>query len=127
MLWSGVEVASVKLVGGTDLKLVELEILKISYLGNFSSCYMILGVIGENSSNCKVWGESYSARRITAGQRTAWAPASRRATSRTFSRAPGPPARRRVPSSDRHCGRAYKYVELALNRFCFSIFGHRRR
>jgi hypothetical protein len=26
-------------------KLVELEILKISYLGNFSSCYMVLGVI----------------------------------------------------------------------------------
>jgi hypothetical protein len=26
-------------------KLVELEILKISYLGNFSSCYKNLGVI----------------------------------------------------------------------------------
>jgi hypothetical protein len=28
-----------------NMKLVELEIMKISYLGNFSSCYMFLGVI----------------------------------------------------------------------------------
>jgi hypothetical protein len=28
-----------------NMKLVELEILKISYLGNFSSHYMILGII----------------------------------------------------------------------------------
>jgi hypothetical protein len=30
-----------------DMKVVELEILKISYLGNFSSCYMFLKVILE--------------------------------------------------------------------------------
>jgi hypothetical protein len=29
------------------MKLVELEIMKISYLGNFSSHYMILGVISK--------------------------------------------------------------------------------
>jgi hypothetical protein len=28
-----------------NMKLVELEKLKISYIGHFSSCYMILGVI----------------------------------------------------------------------------------
>jgi hypothetical protein len=39
-----------------NTKLVELEILKISYLGNFSSCYMILGAIGENSLYLKSFG-----------------------------------------------------------------------
>jgi hypothetical protein len=61
-------------------------------------------------------------RPITTGHRAAWAPASRRAASRSFSRAPGPPARRLAPSSDPHCGRAYKYVELAVNHLCFSVF-----
>jgi hypothetical protein len=32
------------------MKLVELEILKISYLGNFSSCYMILEVCWQKLS-----------------------------------------------------------------------------
>jgi hypothetical protein len=32
-----------------NMKLVELEILKISYFGNFSSCYMFLKVILKNS------------------------------------------------------------------------------
>jgi hypothetical protein len=58
------------------MQLVELEILKISYLGNFSSCYIFLKVILKNSLKSKVGGKSYSCRRIKAGQRTAWAPAS---------------------------------------------------
>jgi hypothetical protein len=28
-----------------NMKIVVIEILKISYFGNFSSCYMVLGVI----------------------------------------------------------------------------------
>jgi hypothetical protein len=75
-----------------NTKLVELEILKISYLGNFLSCYMNLGVICEKQFKFEKLGGSYSARRIRAGHRAAWAPASRRAASTTFSRAPGPPA-----------------------------------
>jgi hypothetical protein len=52
--------------------------------------------------------------------------AGHRAASRTFSRAPGPPARRRVSSSDHHRGRAYKYAEftVAVLLLCFC---HRRR
>jgi hypothetical protein len=43
------------------MKLVELEILKISYLGNFLSCYMFLGVILKNSLKYKFRGDCYSA------------------------------------------------------------------
>jgi hypothetical protein len=43
-----------------NMKLVDLEILKISYLGNISSCYMFLKVILEkNHLGCEVGG-SYS-------------------------------------------------------------------
>jgi hypothetical protein len=58
------------------MKLVELEILKISYLGNFSSCYMFLGVILKNSLNfLSLGGITTVHRRIRAEQCTTWAPA----------------------------------------------------
>jgi hypothetical protein len=41
-----------------NTKLVELEILKISYLGNFSSYYMILGVTSIYSLGLCSWGGS---------------------------------------------------------------------
>jgi hypothetical protein len=102
-------------------KLVELEILKISYLGNFSSSYSKSKVIWQKPFEFENGGECYSARRITVRQRTAWAPASRWAAPGSFSRAPGPPARCLAPSSDRHCGRAYKYVELTVAFSFFSV------
>jgi hypothetical protein len=37
-----------------NIKLVDLEILKISYFENFSSYYMILGVIWQNSLKLKL-------------------------------------------------------------------------
>jgi hypothetical protein len=39
-----------------NIKLVELEILKISYFENFSSCYMILGVIWQKQFEIEIWG-----------------------------------------------------------------------
>jgi hypothetical protein len=70
-----------------NMKLVELEILKISYLGHFSSCYMFLEVILKNSFEVKSLGGCYSRQRIRPGQQTAWALASRRGLPRP-SRAP---------------------------------------
>jgi hypothetical protein len=43
------------------MKLVELEILKISYLGNFSSFYMFFEVILETSLKSKNFGGCYRA------------------------------------------------------------------
>jgi hypothetical protein len=57
------------------MKLVEIEIMKISYLRNFSSCYMFLGVIWKNSLKLEVWGIATVHQRIRAVQRMAWAPA----------------------------------------------------
>jgi hypothetical protein len=75
-----------------NAKLVELEILKISYLGNFSSSYSKSKLIWQKQFEFENGGKCYSARRITVRQCTAWAPASRRAAPGSFSRAPGPPA-----------------------------------
>jgi hypothetical protein len=61
-----------------NMKLVELEILKISYLGNFSSHYMILGVIWQKQFEIRNLGGATVHRRILAGHRATWAPASRR-------------------------------------------------
>jgi hypothetical protein len=62
-----------------NMKVVELEIMKISYFGNFSSCHMILRVIWQKQLNLENWGrECYSCRQIRAEHRAAWAPASRR-------------------------------------------------
>jgi hypothetical protein len=43
-----------------NIKLVELEIMKISCLGNFSSYYMILGVIWQKQFEIKNLGGCYS-------------------------------------------------------------------
>jgi hypothetical protein len=79
-----------------NMKLVELEILKISYLGNFSSCYMFLEVILENNLKNKNLGGCYSLRRIVAGQRATWAPTSRRGLR--------PSSRHAAVASCRSCG-----------------------
>jgi hypothetical protein len=60
-------------------------------------------------------------RPIAAGHRAAWAPASRRATSRSFSRALGPPARRLAPSSDLQYDRRPIYNRVHREPF-FSVF-----
>jgi hypothetical protein len=57
-----------------NIKLVYLEILKISYFGNFSSHYMILGVIWQKQfkGSCVLGVLHYTGE--SGQQRTAWAP-----------------------------------------------------
>jgi hypothetical protein len=59
-----------------NIKLVELEILKISYLENFSSYYMILEVIWQKQFEIENFRGGCSGRRIKVGHRPAWASAS---------------------------------------------------
>jgi hypothetical protein len=60
-----------------NIKLVELEILKISYLENFSSYYMILGVIWPKQFEIEnLGGLQWPV--IIADHRATWAPASYR-------------------------------------------------
>jgi hypothetical protein len=62
-------------------------------------------------------GEATVPRPITARHRAAWVPASRQAASRSFSRAPGPPARRLASSSDHYYDRRPIYKRVHREPF----------
>jgi hypothetical protein len=112
------------------MKLVELEILKISYFGNFSSHYMILGVIWQKQikGSCVLGGATVH-RRINAGQWTTWVPVSHH----------GLPRPSRVPqlASSKSCAPSHSRVKRPgrllkraaqsplLPSFPFSLFSPR--